>query len=62
MMSSFSNVLFWPRNAASELGFSTTLLGASTCDAVCLALLCLYIVVPKVGFPPMPPGTSFKIP
>ncbi len=59
MVSSISNDLFWPRGAASELGFLTTLLGASTCDAVCLALLCLCIVFPEVGFPPIPPETSF---
>ncbi len=59
VVSSFSNALFWPRGASSELVFLTTLLGATTCDEVCLALLWLCIVVSEVGFPPIPPGTSF---
>ncbi len=40
VVASFSNVLFWPHGAASELGFPTTLLGASTAVGLALPVHC----------------------
>ncbi len=59
VVASISYVLFWLCDAASEFGFPTSQLGASTFEAVCLILVCLCTVVPEVGLPSIAPGTTY---